>query len=120
MMGVMNTQLEAPLEPSHIPKWTLGWRLQRSLAYAGISAGDMGDMLGVSRGTISRWLNDRGAPPRTVYLRHWADACEIPYEWLCHGNLDACDLAPKVGDALSQAGRRGSNFMQSLPWQRIA
>ena len=57
-----------------IPDWTLGWRLQRSLDWAGVAVNEMTAHLGVSRSTISRWMHDDGAPPRAAFLAQWARA----------------------------------------------
>lgn len=65
-----------------IPEWTLGWRLQRSLAHAGISVEQMAAELGVSRSTVSRWMNDRGASPRSIYVRQWARKCGVSLGWV--------------------------------------
>jgi len=67
-----------------IPEWTLPWRLQRSLAHAGLSIDDMAQELGVSRQTVSRWLNAHGQP-RTGYLKLWAMRTGVPYSWLSEG-----------------------------------
>ncbi|MPZ73993.1 MAG: helix-turn-helix domain-containing protein [Nitriliruptorales bacterium] len=69
------------MEQPAIPEWTLGWRLQRALAWGNVSVQEMADELDVSRGTISRWCNDHGVP-RSIYLRAWAARCRVPYEWL--------------------------------------
>ena len=37
--------------------------------------------LGVSRSTVSRWLNDRGTPSRG-YLKLWAMMTRVPIQWL--------------------------------------
>lgn len=68
-----------------IPQWTLGWRLQRALAHAGMRSDQMGQELGVTRTTISRWVNDHGAPPRAIYVRQWALRTGVPYSWLQKG-----------------------------------
>lgn len=68
-----------------VPDWTLGWRLQRALDFAGVKAGDMAEELEVTRSTISRWMNDHGTPPRTIYVRQWAAVCGVPFEWLMYG-----------------------------------
>lgn len=65
-----------------IPEWTLGWRLQRALAHAGVSVEEMADEIGVSRSTVSRWLNDRGSPPRIGYVRLWALRTGCSLEWV--------------------------------------
>jgi transcriptional regulator with XRE-family HTH domain len=74
----MSQMTESPA----VPKWTLGWRLQRSLAHAGIGVQEMARELGVSRSTISRWMNDRGASPRSIYLTRWAARCGVPLEFI--------------------------------------
>jgi transcriptional regulator with XRE-family HTH domain len=73
-------------ETGAVPTWTLGWRMQRSLAHAGLSSQEMSADLGVSRTTISRWLNDRGTPPRAAYVKQWALHTGVPYEWLSEGS----------------------------------
>lgn len=69
-----------------VPEWTLSWRLQRSLAHAGLSIEDMAAELGVSRQTISRWLNEHGGPPRIGFLKLWAMRCGVKNDWLIYGD----------------------------------
>ena len=64
-----------------IPPWTQGWRLQRSLAHAGMTTEDMADELGVARSTVSRWCNDKGRPTRG-YLKLWAMRTGVELSWL--------------------------------------
>jgi transcriptional regulator with XRE-family HTH domain len=64
-----------------IPELTLGWRMQLALGRR-ISVEAIAEELGVSRSTVSRWINDRGAPPRAAYLKMWALRTGVPYEWL--------------------------------------
>lgn len=78
-------------DTGRVPDWTLGWRLQRSLAFAEMRAEEMADELGVVRATISRWMHDRGAPPRTIYIRQWALRTGVPYGWLTNGDGDPVD-----------------------------
>lgn len=73
---------EMPESAGQIPAWTLGWRMQRALAHAGISVNEIAEEMGVSRATISRWINDKGAPPRAAYLKQWALRTGVPYLWL--------------------------------------
>ena len=64
------------------PGWTVGDALRRGLDNAGIGVGEMAGYLGVNRGTVGGWLNDRHMPsPQT--LRLWALRTGLPYEWLC-------------------------------------
>ncbi|MGH3735856.1 MAG: helix-turn-helix domain-containing protein [Micromonosporaceae bacterium] len=88
-------------EAAAVPGWTLGWRLQRSLDWAGVSAQEMADELDVSRGTISRWCNDHGTPPRSIYVRAWATRCKVPMVWLQYGD----EGLPRVDSNHQPAGR---------------
>jgi transcriptional regulator with XRE-family HTH domain len=73
-----------------IPQWTRGWRLQRALGHLKETTGEIltaeqfGDELGVSRSTLSRWMNDHG-PVRDIYLRQWAFRCGVNFNWLKDG-----------------------------------
>ncbi|MFB9378566.1 helix-turn-helix domain-containing protein [Kineococcus gynurae] len=67
-----------------VPAWTLGWRLQRALAFADVSAGEMADELGVSRQTLSRWMGDK-SPIRPIYVKQWALKTGVDAQWLQNG-----------------------------------
>lgn len=56
--------------------------MQRSLAHAEVSIDEMAAELGVSRQSVSRWLNERGGQPRIGYLKLWALRTGVPLEWL--------------------------------------
>jgi hypothetical protein len=68
-----------------IPEWTLGWRLKRALTHGKVSVQEMADHLDYSRGQLSRYLNDKGEPPRRSVLRMWALRCGVPFDWLAYG-----------------------------------
>lgn len=68
-----------------IPQLTLGWRLKMALDHADLSVQEMADHLDYSRGQLSRYLNDKGEPPRRPVLREWALRCGVPFEWLAYG-----------------------------------
>lgn len=87
------------VERRKVPRWTLGDRLKRSLRHAGMKAEDMAACLDVSRGTVSRWMNDEGAPPRPVYLREWARLCDVPYDWLSGADTQASQRLRRRDDA---------------------
>lgn len=53
-----------------IPPLTLGWRLK--MALGDMQRGEMAEHLGVDPGTLSRWMADKGAPPRRAYIVQWA------------------------------------------------
>lgn len=77
----MSTQTQ-----ERIPALTLGWRLKMALGE--MSAQTMADHLGVSRQTLSRWMADKGAPPKRAYVVQWALATGVPVEWLERGAVD--------------------------------
>ena len=90
---------------SAVPTWTLGWRLRRALAFADISVQEIADELGVTRTTVSRWANDRGTPPRRVYVKEWAARCGVPFEWLEKGDA-AEDEAASAAASKSTASKK--------------
>jgi transcriptional regulator with XRE-family HTH domain len=67
-----------------IPKLTLGWRLKMALGDE-YSVQEMADYLGVSRATLSRWMADKGAPPKRAYVAQWALKTDVPMRWLEEG-----------------------------------
>lgn len=69
-----------------VPRVTLGWRLRMAMEQGDLEAKEMADLLGVHRGTITRWTHDIGKPPRPIYLERWADVCQVSYVWLVGGD----------------------------------
>ncbi len=69
--------------------------------------------LQVSRATVSRWLNDKGLPPRSVYLRRWADLTGVPFLWLCHGDGGPCGPRGPVVATIGNAGNNNSRSGES-------
>ncbi|HEY6279717.1 MAG TPA: helix-turn-helix transcriptional regulator [Streptosporangiaceae bacterium] len=73
---------EMPSAPAGIPEWDVADRLRKALRIAGIGVAEMADYLGVSRTSVSNWINGRVAPSVQT-LRLWALRCGVPYFWLC-------------------------------------
>jgi transcriptional regulator with XRE-family HTH domain len=67
------------------PVWDTADRMRKGLRIAGLESQEMADYLGVSRTSISNWINGRVAPSRQT-LRLWALRTGVSYEWLCHGD----------------------------------
>ena len=63
------------------PVFLLGHYMRLAMESAGLEVGDMAERMGVSRGTVSRWLNNRGMPRRGELLA-WAQLTDVPAEWL--------------------------------------
>jgi transcriptional regulator with XRE-family HTH domain len=55
----------------------------------------MAEELGVSRQTVSRWLNEHGQP-RVGYLKLWAMRTGVPLGWLQSGGPEDAFYGPQV------------------------
>jgi len=67
-----------------VPSWRMADRIRRSLDHADIGVSELADELGVSRNTISNWVNGRHAP-RPRDLRAVARVCGVDPGWLERG-----------------------------------
>jgi transcriptional regulator with XRE-family HTH domain len=68
-------------QQERVPVFTRGDRMRVSLRDSGVSAQEIANYLGVTRFTVSTWLNDRNAPS-TATMRLWALRTGVPYAWL--------------------------------------
>ncbi|MDE9364544.1 helix-turn-helix domain-containing protein [Luteipulveratus sp. YIM 133132] len=68
-----------------IPTVTLGWRLQMALGLTPMTAQQIAEALGVNRGTVARWMHDKGAPPKRAYILQWALLTGANADWLQTG-----------------------------------
>lgn len=89
-----------------VPQWDLGDRMRKALKHAGISVEEIADYLGVTRGTVSTWVNGR-IVPSVQTLRLWAMQTGVDYEWLAgssppHRRRGAAD----TGVTVRKRGRR--------------
>ncbi len=71
--------------PGAVPDWTLGWRISRALDFGSVSNKQLAEEFEMNPATISRWIGDKGAPPKAIYLRQIALRCGVSYEWLATG-----------------------------------
>lgn len=71
-----------------IPSWDLHDRLGKALRDSGLGVSDMAEQLGVSRETIGRWVNGRGAPKRGSLVA-WASVTGVDFRWLETGENQA-------------------------------
>jgi transcriptional regulator with XRE-family HTH domain len=55
--------------------------MRKALREADLGVQEMADYLGVTRSTVSTWINGR-IPPSTQTLRLWALRTHVSYEWL--------------------------------------
>ena len=81
--------------PAGVPRWDTADRMRKALRVAGIGVSEMADYLGVSRTSVSNWINGR-VPPSIQTLRLWALRTGVPYPWLLGG-----DTVPPNGGFIS-------------------
>lgn len=93
--------------PGGVPELTLGWRMKMALGHD-VTAQEMADELGMSRGQVSRYLNDKGTPRRAVLVT-WALRCGVPFEWLASG----VEAGPSPTDGGSISGESESACTRS-------
>ena len=96
------------------PELTLGWRLQMALRQGGVGVRGMADELGMARNSVSRWMADRGPPPRAVFVTMGALRTGVPYHWIATGHAET----PAQGDpdgGCALCARRDSNPQPSDP-----
>jgi transcriptional regulator with XRE-family HTH domain len=66
------------------PSWTLTDRLKRARLVAGLEQGQIADMLGVARTTVSSWERGISEPSATNFVR-WSELTGQSLEWLAEG-----------------------------------
>ena len=59
-----------------VPEWDLADRMRKALRASGIGVQEIADYLGVTRSTVSNWVNGRIAPSVQT-LRLWAIRCGV-------------------------------------------
>lgn len=89
-------------EGQNIPAWTLGWRMKRALAHGGVGVEEMAANLGYERKALSRWMSDKGTPPRPANLKQWALKCRVSYEWLDSGGGPGPNTPPGQDESQSR------------------
>lgn len=68
----------------HIPQWDMADRMRKTMREHDVSVHDVAEYFGVSRNTISNWINGRVAPS-VANQRLWAFRFGVPLEWLRDG-----------------------------------
>jgi transcriptional regulator with XRE-family HTH domain len=77
------------MSTERVPEWDTADRMRKALRVASIEVRDMADYLGVSRSSVSNWINGRIRPSKQT-MRLWALRCGVPMAWLTgegSGNL---------------------------------
>lgn len=92
---------EQPVAATGVPEWDVADRMRKALRTSGMSVQDIADYLGVSRNTVSTWINGRIRPNKQS-LRLWALKTGVPFEWL------------ETGDAPTAGGGGGGEELPRL------
>ncbi len=78
-------------------EWDLADRMSKALRVSGVKVGDMADYLGMSRASVSNWINGRITPDKRT-LRLFALRTGAPFEWLSTG-AEPSGMGPDDGNA---------------------
>jgi len=81
-------------DPASVPEWDVADRMRKALRHADVGVQEIADYLGVSRNTVSNWINGR-IRPGVRDVRLWALRTGVPYYWLCHASLTPCAHRPR-------------------------
>lgn len=66
---------------TRIPTWDTADRMKKALREADLGVQEIAEYLGVSRNTVSTWINGRIEPSKQT-LRLWAMKTGVPFDWL--------------------------------------
>lgn len=88
-----------------VPEWDTADRMRKALRVADIGVQEIAEYLGVSRNTVSTWINGRIAPS-TQTLRLWALRCGVDFEWLAADEIGRPRRATRHGRAASYGYHR--------------
>ena len=72
---------EEPAARPGVPDWDLADRMRKALRHADIGVAEMADYLGVSRTSVSNWINGR-IEPSLQTMRLWSIRTNTSLEWL--------------------------------------
>jgi len=74
----------------YVPEFDRADRMRKALRQSDTGSQEMADYLGVSRNSVSNWINGRTTPGLPV-LRSWAHRTGVSLGWLVTGDADAED-----------------------------
>lgn len=88
-----------------VPEWDTADRMRKALRVADIGVQEIADYLGVSRNTVSTWINGRITPSLQT-LRLWALRCGVDFEWLAADEIGRPRRSTRHGRAASYGYHR--------------
>ena len=79
---------------TRVPQFDRSDRLRKALQVSDVEVQEMADYLGVSRTSVSNWINGR-VPPSKQTLRLWALRTGVPLGWLETGQDPTVQPGPE-------------------------
>jgi transcriptional regulator with XRE-family HTH domain len=104
LMHFRSEMASSSIDPSLL-RFDLGDRLRRSLRITDIGVAEIAEELGVSRVTVSKWLNGRAEPSRATMMA-WSMATGVPLQWILTGEVPGNDENPWPGGPGGRSLRR--------------
>lgn len=98
-----------------VPIWDTADRMRKALREADLGVQEIADYLGVSRNTVSTWINGR-IKPSTQTLRLWAMRCGVDYGWLTGGHTEGGDVLGAAPSLTSADGQSPNGGTRSPGW----
>ena len=89
--------------------WDLADRMRKALRVSGVSNAEMAEYLGVSRNSVSGWINGT-YEPRIAFLRLFAMRTGVPFEWLQTGKAPSSPDGDDGASLLSQHSVRSKGL----------
>lgn len=99
-------------ETTGVMEWDIADRMRKALRHSGLSVQDIARYLGVSRNTVSTWINGR-IEPSLQTLRLWALRTGVPFEWLRYGHNGTSAPPPGPGKTFNPRGSVNSGKLNS-------
>ena len=94
--------MSTAFDSGHIPEITIRHRLRIAREEAGYEQGQLAELIGVGRNTVSNAESGK-TKPRKVMVNAWAMATGVPVKWLETGEAPA-GTDPDGGDANTDNG----------------
>jgi transcriptional regulator with XRE-family HTH domain len=88
-------------------------RLRKSLRETDIGVQEMADYLGVSRNTVSAWINGRG-PINPECLPKWAELTGFPQKWIENGDTPGGPMPPRPPGVLARRHPKARTHLRAV------
>lgn len=64
-----------------VPEWTIADRMRKSREHAGLDQGELAELIGIARNTVSNYERAQTEPRRPALIA-WSMATGVPLAWL--------------------------------------